>query len=210
MKGMSMRIVEDGKKTESMPGFADQVARESGQEIEACYQCGKCTAGCPLAQAMDMKPNQVIRAVQLGLKDMALESSAVWYCAGCETCASRCPRDIDMSRVMKSLARMCANEGRKPKDPALLAFHRSFMESIGRWGRGHELEIIGLTKMRNAKQRFKDLPLGAALFGRGKLSILPHFVREGRDVRKIIAKDRQEAAASQEAQDQPAETSHGH
>ena len=75
--------------------------------------------GLPHGPAMDMKPNQVIRAVQLGLKDMVLDSNAIWYCAGCETCASRCPRDIDMARVNKSLARMCVVEGRKPKDPAV-------------------------------------------------------------------------------------------
>lgn len=187
-----MRIVENGVKIEATAGFADEIARESGQNIEACYQCGKCTAGCPMAQAMDMKPNQVIRAVQLGLKDTALDAAAVWYCAGCETCASRCPRDIDMSRVMKSLAHRCVREGRKPKDPAVAAFHRSFMESMARWGRGHELEIVGLTKMRGPGQRFKDIALGGALFGRGKLSILPHWVREGKQVREIVSKDHEQ------------------
>lgn len=185
-----MRIVENGMKIEAMEGFADEVARASGQDIEACYQCGKCTAGCPLAMAMDMTPNQVIRAVQLGLKDTVLDSSAIWYCAGCETCASRCPRDIDMSRVNKALAGQCLREKRKPKDPAVAAFHRSFVESMGRWGRAHEMEVVGLTKLRGPGQRFKDLVLGGVLFGKGRLAILPHWViNRAQKVRDIISRD---------------------
>jgi heterodisulfide reductase subunit C len=203
-----MRLVDQGTTFESSPQFADEVTEASGQEIEACYQCGKCTAGCPLAPAMDMTPNQVIRAVQLGLKDIVLECNAIWHCAGCATCASRCPRDIDMSRVMKSLARRCVVDGRKPKDPAALAFHKSFMESMGRWGRAHEVEIMSFTKLRNASQRLKDIPLGAALFGRGKLALLPHWVREGSKVRAIISEDARQAAPVGKAE--PDSGGHGH
>lgn len=193
-----MRMVDDGKRTESVPGFADEVAQASGQEVEACYQCGKCTAGCPLAQSMDLTPNQVIRAVQLGLKDTVLGCNAIWYCVGCETCASRCPRDIDMSRVMKSLARRCVVEKRTPKDAGVAVFHKCFMESMGRWGRAHEVEIMSLAKLRDAGSRFKDLPLGAALFTRGKLALLPHWVRQGKRVREIIARDAEESAGASE------------
>ena len=190
-----MRIVEDGKRIENVAGFADEVAQASGQDVEACYQCGKCTAGCPLAPMMDMKPNQVIRACQLGLRDTVLDCNAIWHCAGCETCASRCPRDIDMSRVMKSLARRCVVEKRVPKDHAVAVFHKSFMESMGRWGRAHEVEIMSFLKLRDASQRLKDIPLGAALFGRGRLALLPAWVRQGRNVREIIAGDASAAAA---------------
>ncbi len=130
-----MRIVCEDRHIVEQEGYCDQVARASGQNIEACYQCGKCTAGCPMAQAMDMTPNQVIRAVQLGLKDMVLEAKAPWYCAACETCASRCPRDIDMARVNKALARIALREGRKPGDAGVAAFHQAFIESMSRWGR---------------------------------------------------------------------------
>lgn len=188
-----MRIVCEDKHIEAAAGFCEEVAAASGQDIEACYQCGKCTAGCPMARAMDMMPNQVIRAVQLGAKDLALEADAVWYCAGCETCASRCPRDIDMSRVMKTLARLCVKEGRKPKDPAVAAFHKSFIESMTRWGRAHEVEVIGLTKLRDGSQRLKDIPLGAALFSKGRLELLPHHVPQCRKVREIADTDKAES-----------------
>jgi heterodisulfide reductase subunit C len=207
-----MRLIGEDKPMEADAGFCDEIARASGQDIEACYQCAKCTAGCPMARAMDLMPNQVIRAVQLGLKDLALEANAVWYCAGCETCASRCPRDIDMARVNKALARMCVREKRTPKDPAVAAFHQSFMESVARWGRAHELEVIGLTKLRDAGQRFKDIGLGQALFTKGRLAILPHRVKHGaQQVREIIQRDAEGGAALQpapEADTKPPQAAH--
>lgn len=194
-----MRIIDGDHVRQSETGFAELVARESGQPIEACYQCGKCTAGCPLASAMDLKPNQVIRAVQLGLKSVLLDCDAVWHCSGCETCYSRCPRNIDMSKVNKALSRLCAVTGHKPKDHAVATFHRAFMESVGRWGRAHEVEVLSLTKLRDASQRFKDIALGASLFEHGRLALLPSWVRRSREVRRLIAEDEERAEALKKA-----------
>jgi len=79
-----------------------KVTSISGQELLACNQCGKCSAGCPVAFAMDLLPSQVIRLVQLGSEE-ALEANAIWYCASCQTCLSRCPRGVDLPRIMEAL-----------------------------------------------------------------------------------------------------------
>jgi len=85
--------------------FIKRVEEISGQEILACNQCGKCSAGCPAALAMDLLPSQVIRLVQLGLEE-ALASEAIWLCASCLTCLSRCPKGVDLPRVMEALRQL--------------------------------------------------------------------------------------------------------
>jgi len=71
--------------------FADQVSELSHQNVQRCFYCLRCSAGCPAAYAMDYTPAQILRLVQLGQKDTLLHSSAIWLCIGCETCGTRCP-----------------------------------------------------------------------------------------------------------------------
>ncbi len=85
--------------------FVKKVEEISGQEILACNQCGKCSAGCPAAMAMDLLPSQVIRLVQLGLEE-ALNSETIWLCASCLTCLSRCPKGVDLPRIMEALRQL--------------------------------------------------------------------------------------------------------
>lgn len=80
-----------------------QVEEISGQDLLACYQCGKCAAGCPVAFAMDLLPSQVIRLAQLGLVEELLETETIWLCAACQTCYTRCPKGVDLSRIMEAL-----------------------------------------------------------------------------------------------------------
>ena len=95
-----MRVRLSAEKLHS--DFVRRVRAISGQELLACNQCGKCSAGCPVAFAMDLLPSQVIRLVQLGLEE-ALEAESIWTCAACQTCLSRCPRGVDLPRVMEAL-----------------------------------------------------------------------------------------------------------
>lgn len=83
--------------------FVKKVEEISGQSLLSCYQCGKCSAGCPMAFAMDLLPNQIIRLVQLGLEEDIARSKAVWLCASCVTCSVRCPRGVDLARVMEAV-----------------------------------------------------------------------------------------------------------
>ena len=82
--------------------FVRQIELISGESLLACNQCGKCSAGCPVAFDLDMLPSQVIRLAQLGIEDV-LDSQTPWTCAACLTCVARCPKGIDLPRIMEAL-----------------------------------------------------------------------------------------------------------
>lgn len=83
--------------------FTSKIEEISGQKVFNCYQCGRCSAGCPFAAYMDLLPNQAIRFIQLGFKDEVLAAKAPWFCSACWVCATRCPRGIDIPRIMEAL-----------------------------------------------------------------------------------------------------------
>jgi len=90
--------------------FVRQVEEISGQDLLACNQCGKCSAGCPVVAVMDLLPNQVIRMAQLGMEEV-LESNTIWVCASCLTCATRCPKGVDLPRLMEALRQIALRQG---------------------------------------------------------------------------------------------------
>jgi heterodisulfide reductase subunit C len=83
--------------------FVARIEKISGQKLLACYQCGKCSAGCPMAAHMDVLPNQVIRMAQLGMQEQLLATRSIWICVSCMTCNSRCPKDINIAEIFEAL-----------------------------------------------------------------------------------------------------------
>ena len=88
-----------------------RVTEISGQNIFACYQCGNCSAGCPAAGAMDLLPSQVLRLLQIGLVEEAMASQTIWHCAACLICAARCPKGVDLPRIMEALRELVLLRG---------------------------------------------------------------------------------------------------
>ena len=91
--------------------FVANVERIAGQKLMACYQCGKCSAGCPMAPHMDVLPNQMIRMAQLGMKEKLLASRAIWICVSCMTCNSRCPKNINIAEIIEALRETVLRSG---------------------------------------------------------------------------------------------------
>lgn len=90
--------------------FVRQVEEISGQDLLACNQCGKCSAGCPIVATMDVLPSQVIRMAQLGMEEV-LECKTIWICASCLTCVARCPKGVDLPRLMEALRQIALRKG---------------------------------------------------------------------------------------------------
>ena len=187
---MTIRLVSQKGRESCDLSFAREIKEKSQAHLDRCYQCLACSSGCPVAYAMDYTPNQIIRMVQLGLKDRVLNSSTIWLCASCETCATRCPNDIEIVRVMDILREIALREGRT-QTTKLPLFHSTFLDGIKSKGRVHELTLI-LCYMLTSGDIFKfnkllkDMILGLKMFLRGKLVILPGKIKGVVEVKRIF------------------------
>jgi len=159
-----------GETETKEPTLLERVLRISGEHVENCYNCGKCTAGCPIAFEMELHPQQMMRMVQLDMTDRALKANTMWLCSACETCSTRCPMEVGVAEVMDALRRMALEQGVKPPAEArsMRVFHQEFLNCLKRWGRVNEHELIGMYKMKTG-ELLDDVGLGIRLFGKQKI-----------------------------------------
>jgi heterodisulfide reductase subunit C len=169
---------------ELAPNFelSEEVRKERHIAVTDCYQCAKCSAGCPLTFAMDFLPHEIIRLVGLGQEELVLDSNTIWACSACETCTTRCPNDIDIMGVLDYLKERAVKSGRKVPQKNVLAFHEAFLDDIKlSGGRINEPLLLGLfmlrsgaglTKLRTGELK-DDAKLGFQMFKKGRLSIKP-------------------------------------
>jgi heterodisulfide reductase subunit C2 len=160
------------ENSESRQALLRQVEGQVGQHLAKCYQCGKCTAGCPSAYAMDYPPNQIIRGIQLGMRDQVLASHTIWLCASCETCTTRCPQGVDVAGVMDALRRIARAQGIRPPEKEVSLFHRTFLGSIRQHGRIFEVGLMGILNVFSG-HLLKDVALAPGMLLKGKLSLIP-------------------------------------
>jgi len=171
-----------------MGTFLEQVnARIGGAPIQRCYHCRKCTAGCPLAFAMEHNPNRVVRMIQMGRRDEVLKSATIWLCVSCEICITRCPNEVDIARMMDVLREMAIEGKVAAKEKNILKLHESFLSCIRMRGRINEPLLIAKYKLKSG-DLFSDLAVGLDMFLKGKLSLLSPCTRDMQTVRSIFKK----------------------
>jgi heterodisulfide reductase subunit C len=170
------------------PDFIQKVADEI-PEVNRCYQCFTCTLGCPLAFAMDLKPHEILKHVQLGEKEKVLRASTCWICASCETCATRCPNEIPIVKLMDLLRRLAVEEGMVTEQGPQV--NDVFLAEIRKRGRVHELSLI-LDLKRRTGGLFKldrdEIRLGIEMFRHGKLKLRPTKVKETESMKKLFSR----------------------
>ena len=173
-----------GEPVTIKPDLARRVQAELGQNVYLCYQCVRCTSGCPVAQFFDWQPNQIMRALQLGQEDIALHSQTPWLCAACQTCTTRCPQGLDITAIMEFLTREALARGIRPPVPEVDIFNQAFMREVRLWGRAYELGLMAELKLRTMNIT-GDLDLGVKMILKNKLPFLPSPSRPPRRVKPV-------------------------
>lgn len=170
---------------EISPKLAKRIQEELGQNVYLCFQCVKCSSGCPVANFFDWQPNQIIRAVQLGQEDIALNANTPWLCASCQTCTSRCPQGLDIAGIMEFLTREALQRGNKPRVSQVDHFNRAFLHQVKIWGRAYEPGMMVEMKLRKPDSLFDDTALYVKMLRKRKVSVVPEFTRVPHEVKEI-------------------------
>ena len=159
-----------------------------------CLQCATCSGGCPVAYEMDYTPREVIRMVQLGMRDKALSCKSIWVCASCNTCYTRCPGGIDIPEIMSSLRILSINEGIADKvHKEGSSFYKNFVKTITEYGRLFEPELalrydlsMGLGHVK------KHIPMGFKMLKHGKIHPIPKRVKQPKKLVRTMARIKKE------------------
>lgn len=165
--------------------LAQDIKKRSGINFNACLHCRTCTNACPFTEGMDYPPNVLLRLIQMGQEQAALESSTIWVCVGCNTCCSFCPMAIDIPAVMDGLREMALEQKRNISEPDILNFHREVLNTVEKYGRTHKLEIMLRYKLKK-KDYLSDMGVGLKMLSKRKLDLLPSKIRDRDALGKIF------------------------
>jgi Fe-S oxidoreductase len=81
--------------------MAKFIREECGENVYLCYQCERCSSGCPTVPAMRYRPAQMMRIAQFGLAQNLETDASIWRCLGCDNCTEHCPHDLSVRRLVE-------------------------------------------------------------------------------------------------------------
>ena len=179
---------------EKHPNAIQELQQHTGVNVNRCYQCGKCTAGCQLADEMDFSPSLMMHMLQTKDEELfqqLLRSKTIWLCVTCENCVTRCPMQINIPEIMDYLREKSAKENKVNNESRnIVAFHRAFLDSIKFTGRLFEIGLIAGYKARTFRLT-QDVELAPHMYSKGKLPLMPEMIKDKKgvsDLFKILAK----------------------
>jgi heterodisulfide reductase subunit C len=140
---------------------------------------------------MDFLPSQVMRLVHLGAEAEVLGARAIWLCASCEACTTRCPMGIDIAGVMDALRIMAIDRQVALPDSHGKHFNRSFLGSVRRHGRVYEMGMMAAYKLRTF-DLFSDVTKVPQMLAKGKLALRPKRNASAKEVREAFRRAEEE------------------
>ena len=170
---------------------AREIEDRFGAEVALCYQCKRCTAGCPAVDFMELRPHQLVRLVRLSAADRSISSEAIWNCVGCYACTARCPQNVPVTELIYSLKNLALREGKTPARDRVPAFLRAFASTVGRNGRNQETQmLVQYFLTTDPRAALKETPTALKLLRQGRLPFWGHRVRGWNAVKNVLRKAR--------------------
>ena len=133
-------------------GLAREVKTRSGASPMSCFQCAKCSSGCPVASRADVKPHELVRLIQMDQRRAVLGSRCIWECTSCQTCVTRCPQKVDIAGMNDALRAMSLEAGMVTPGTAVPVFNQVFLKAVRERGRVHEVGLMVEYKLRTLSQ----------------------------------------------------------
>src|SRR6266568_5030069 len=168
-------------------GFVRKVEALSGSKVSRCFQCGKCSAGCPMRSFMEHPPNRIMRLLQLGQYERVLAGRSIWYCASCETWSARCPNKVDLAAIMDALRTLSWDANGRSEESYVQLSNPLFTENIKTYGRQYEMRLAAVFNIKSG-QFLKDFLLGPKLITKGKLKMFHSKNKNLADIERIFAR----------------------
>jgi heterodisulfide reductase subunit C len=178
---MAIRI----SKPKKVKGLLQEIEKRTGIDLSVCYQCKKCSSGCPVGDIVDSPPSEIMRRLHLGAGDELLESELIWTCASCETCSARCPMGIEVAAVMDALRILSRERGVGRSKGHVPKFNRAFLKSVRKHGRTYEIGMITSYKFSTGSF-MKDVGKFPQMLKKRKISLLPSHGADLQMVRRIF------------------------
>ena len=176
---------------EHKKGYISEIKDKTGVNVNRCYQCGKCSAGCAVSDEMDYPPSMLMRMLQTNSKDnyqKILASESVWLCISCQNCLTRCPMQIDIPQLMDYMREKALSENTvNKKSKNILSFHKAFLDTVKYTGRLYEIGLVGGYKVRTFNI-LQDMNIAPKMFVKGKLPLIPEMVEDKKQMNAIFSK----------------------
>ena len=163
----------------------EKVVKKTDGEILKCFNCGTCTASCPVSSMTDFNPRRILRKISLGMD----VTEDITPCVSCFTCNARCPNGIDIAKIIDIIKIEYQKSGRLKGNPVIV-FNKAFLDTVEKYGKLYEVEMLAKYKLKSG-DLFGDAELGLPLMLRGKMGLLPHKSKNARAVKEIFKKVRE-------------------
>lgn len=178
--------------------FLDEVIHHTpgGERLVHCLQCGSCGGSCPSGPDMDYTPRTLFAMITANQREAVLSCNTMWNCVSCYYCTTRCPQKIPITDIMYTLKRL-AIASKLAKDSDAPALAKTFTGLVDLFGRSYEAGLATKYYLLNRPiALMKMVPMGAAMFFKGRMATLPTKIRQIDQLQAIITKAREIGGAS--------------